>query len=137
MNNESQTQWGEVEERENMEEIGSGMVEQRQRRDYSRKLTLATCPYSRALPPEAIPPVALFFTASLAEVMLAGSLTADLRKVDAALSCMASTLKLCMEFGSSVGHPVLLVSLSLHLSSSLAKPLLFVPLLCPKHHRHK
>lgn len=95
------------------------------------------CPYSRALPPEAVHQIAVFFTASLAEVMLGGSLTVDLRKVNAVLSCMASTLKLCLEFGSSVGHPALLVSLSLHLSSSLAKPLLFVLLLCPKHHRHK
>lgn len=75
MNNESQTQWGEVEKRENMDIIGSGMGEQRQRRDYSRNHTLAKCPYSRALPPEAIHQIALFVAASLAGVMLGGSLT--------------------------------------------------------------
>ena len=89
MNNESHTQWGEVERKKTMDIISSGMGEQRQRRDYSRNLTLAKCPYSRALLPKAVHQIALFFTASLAEVMLGGSLTADLRKVNAALSCMA------------------------------------------------
>jgi len=53
-------------------------------------------------------------------LLLQGSLTDDLRQVKAVLSCMASTFQLCVEFGSSVGHPGLLVSLPSHLSGSLA-----------------
>lgn len=120
-----------------MDIIGSGMGEQLQRRDYSGNRTPAQCPYSRALPPEATHLLALVFPASLAGLVLGGSLGVDLRKVKAVLSCVASTLKLRVEFGSSVGPRVLLVSLPFHLSSSLAKPLLFMPLLCPKHHGHK
>lgn len=137
MNNESQTQWGEVEQRGNMAVLGLGMGEQRQRRDCSGKRPRAERPRSRALPPEASRQLALFFTASLAGVVLGGSLTVDLRKVKAALSCVASTLKLGVGSGSSVGHPALLVSPPLHLSGSPARPLLSVPLLCPKHRRHK
>lgn len=121
-----------------MDTVGSGMGEQCQRKSCCRNLSLARCPCSRALPPGAILHITQIFTASLAGVMLVwGSLTADLSRANTVLGCMASTSSLSVEFGSSVGHPVLLVSLASHLSSSLAKPLLFVPLLCPRHHRHK
>jgi len=59
--------------------------EQSQRRDSFRSSVLARCPSSGDVPPGAIHQVALLSTA-----FLAGSLTADLRKVNTALNCITS-----------------------------------------------
>lgn len=50
-----------------------------------------TCPHGGAAPPEAVHQPALFFTASPTGAVSGGSLTVDLRKVNVALSGIASS----------------------------------------------